>query len=190
MQLLQKMKLRGQASGVLGSALKSAGLPVERNPAPKTIAHLRVSSWSSGAWINPSWALRLGLGLMYIYSGYDLFYNPQHWYGFVPQWFSSGVTSLVSIEAYLRFQGVGEFIIGLLFLAWFSGAWGVRIASALAVLEMALIIIFVGIDPITFRDIGLLGAAIAILGISFQETRTDLVRDRDRGLAGSTNQEH
>ena len=120
--------------------------------------------------IRPEWALRLGLGLMYIYSGYDLFANPQHWYGFIPQWFSrllGGGTGV--INAYLRLQGAGEFIIGLLFLAWFSGKWGLRAAAILAALEMALIILFVGIDPITFRDIGLLGAATAVLIISFKE---------------------
>lgn len=118
---------------------------------------------------HPEWALRLGLGLMYLYSGYDLFYNPQHWYGFVPKWFSQAVTQAAPIEAYLRFQGIAEFIIGLLFLAWFSGRWGVRIATIAATLEMALILLFVGIDPITFRDIGLLGAAMALLIISFQK---------------------
>lgn len=114
----------------------------------------------------PEWALRLGLGLMYIYSGFDLFYYPHHWYGFVPRWFSQIVNQVSSIDGYLRLQGVGEFVIGLLFLAWFGGKLGVRIASILAVLEMALIIVFVGIDPITFRDIGLLGAAVAIFVIS------------------------
>ena len=118
--------------------------------------------------LNPAWPLRLGLGFMYIYSGYDLFSNPQHWYGFVPQWLSQAATQIVSVEAYLRLQGMGEIILGLLFLAWFSGQWGVRIASILAALEMALILIFIGIDPITFRDIGLLGAALALLILSFR----------------------
>lgn len=130
--------------------------------------------------IKPEWSLRLGLGLMYVYSGYDLFYNPQHWYGFVPQWFSQAVTTTISIETYLRMQGVGEFIIGLLFLAWFSGVWGVRAASILAVLEMALILVFVGIDPITFRDIGLLGAATALFIISVSVPRDIQRQFRDK----------
>ena len=111
--------------------------------------------------IHPIWPLRLGLGAMYLYSGYDLFANPQHWYGFVPQWFSRAVTQTISLDGYLRFQGIGEGLIGFLFLAWFLGAWGVRIAASLAAIEMALILAFVGIDPITFRDVGLLGAALA-----------------------------
>lgn len=121
--------------------------------------------------LNPVWVLRLGLGLMYLYSGYDLFANPQHWYGFVPKWLSQAVLAVGPIELYLKLQGIGELIIGLLFLAWFAGRWVVRVAAVLATIEMVLILIFVGIDPITFRDIGLLGAAAALLILSF-ESRT------------------
>ena len=120
--------------------------------------------------IQPGWALRLCLGLMYLYSGTDLFYRPDNWLGFLPPWFSHVVANVVSLETYLRFQGIAEFCIGLLLLAWFSGKWGVRIASVLAFFEMSFILIFVGIDPITFRDIGLLGGALALIIISFKES--------------------
>jgi len=120
--------------------------------------------------ISPEWALRIGLGLMYLYSGYDLIANPQHWYGFVPKWLYQVVTQISSIEAYLRLQGAIELTIGVLFLAWFWGRWGVRIASIVTLTEMVLIMIFVGIDPITFRDIGLLGGVLALLIISFNSS--------------------
>lgn len=119
--------------------------------------------------LNPAWALRLGLGLMYIYSGYDLFYNPQHWYGFLPLWLKEISMQVASIEAYLMLQGAGEFIIGLLLIGWFSGKLGVRVAAALATIEFFFILIIIGIDPITFRDIGLLGGSLALLIMSFQE---------------------
>lgn len=122
--------------------------------------------------IKPEWTLRLGLGLMYLYSGYDIFYNPRSWVNFVPTWFSQGISPILPIDTYLRFQGVGEFIIGLLFLAWFFGKWGLRVAAIIATIEMASILLFVGVDLITFRDIGLLGAAIAILIISFKKDGT------------------
>ncbi len=114
--------------------------------------------------LKPEWALRLGLGAMYLYSGYDFIANPQHWYGFVPQWFSRAIVPAVfpSIDTYLRFQGAGEFLLGFLFLAWFLPRSVLKLAAAAAALEMALILYFVGIDPITFRDIGLLGAALAL----------------------------
>ena len=129
--------------------------------------------------LNPVWPLRLGLGLMYLYSGYDLFTYPHHWYGFVPQWFSRSVTSIVSIDTYLRLQGIGELAIGLLFLAWFAGRWGVRIAALLMTVEMALILLFVGVDPITFRDIGLLGAAAAMLVLSWQKEEREARNTHD-----------
>ena len=114
--------------------------------------------------IKPEWALRIGLGLMYLYSGFDLFYNPARWRGFAPGWISRAIP----VDIFLRTQGIGEIILGLLFLAWFSGRIGVLIASALSAFEMFLILIFVGVNPITFRDVGLLGAAIASLSLGFK----------------------
>ena len=112
--------------------------------------------------ISPEVPLRLGLGLMYLYSGYDLIANPRHWYGFIPQWLSRAATEVASVEAYLRAQGIGELFIGVLLLAWFLPRRVGAAAAFGAALEMGLILIFVGIDPITFRDIGLLGAALTL----------------------------
>lgn len=119
--------------------------------------------------INPLWPLRLGFGLMYIYSGYDLFYHPKSWLWAVPSWFAEIISPIISIEAFIRFQGIIEFGMALLLLAWFSGRWGVRAAGIFSTLEMAAILLFSGIDAITFRDIGLLGGSAALLILSFRE---------------------
>jgi cobalamin biosynthesis protein CobD/CbiB len=111
----------------------------------------------------PDFWLRLGIGLMYLYSGFDLFVNPQHWYGFVPQWLSQSLISYLTIENYLKIQGAGEFLLGLIILAWFLPKFLVQSAVILAILEMILILLFIGIDPITFRDIGLLGGSLALI---------------------------
>lgn len=113
--------------------------------------------------LTPQIFLRLGLGIMYVYSGADLFFNPQHWYGFVPAWFTRFLLPVISVDTYLAMQGVGEILIGLVFLAWLAPRWLVWKVAFLAALEMALILMFIGVDPITFRDIGLLGAALALL---------------------------
>lgn len=113
--------------------------------------------------INPAWALRIGLGITYLYSGYDLFYHPASWIWAVPTWYAHAVTSVFSLEAYLRFQGVAELIIGFLFIAWFSGKRGAQVGAVFAIVEFLFILIFVGVNQITFRDIGLLGAALALL---------------------------
>lgn len=121
--------------------------------------------------LKPEWPLRIGLGLMYVYSGYDIFVHPTAWYWALrplPQFLHVLINNQIGINAYLRVQGVGEIILALLFLAWFLPRGVVRFASALAALEMALILWFVGIDAVTFRDIGLLGATVALFVISFQ----------------------
>ena len=112
--------------------------------------------------ISPEMPLRTGLGLMYLYSGYDLMVNPAHWYGFAPQWFLDIVGLVLSQDAYLRMQGVGEFVMGLALLAWFLPRGIVHVVSLLAILEMTGILFFAGIDLITFRDLGLLGGALTL----------------------------
>ena len=118
--------------------------------------------------INPLNFLRVGMGLMYLYSGYDLIFNPQHWYGFVPSWFYKVIVQFLSVEGYLKIQGLGELVVGILFLCLFNKTWTVQITALLAVVEMVLILLFVGVDPITFRDIGLLGGALTLLTFSLQ----------------------
>lgn len=115
---------------------------------------------------SPGLVLRLGLGLTYLYSGFQLFSQPGLWRSFLPIWYANFIDGILPVETYLRLQGVTEVVMGLLFLAWFSGGWGVRIAAAYMVLEMAFILAFTGIDLITFRDIGLLAAALALLIIT------------------------
>ncbi len=119
--------------------------------------------------IHAEFPLRVGLGFMYLYSSYDIFYHTQNWKGYIPEWFFHLVVPVMSIDLYLKIQAVGEFAIGLLFFAWFLGKWGVRVAAILSSVEMAAILLMVGIDNIIFRDLGLLGASLALLIISFQE---------------------
>lgn len=112
--------------------------------------------------IGPAWVLRIGLGVTYLYSGTSLIANPEFWYGFLPGWFSFFVTQLVEVNIYLRVQGVIEVFVGTLFLAWFFKAWALRIALLYSIFGLSVILTFFGIDLITFRDLGLLGAAIAL----------------------------
>lgn len=109
------------------------------------------------------WILRAGLGLTFLYSGWDLIANPYNWYGFVPEWFAAMVTPIMSLEMFLSMQGIGELALAAAMIAWFLPRRVVRVAAALAVAHLFVIILAVGIDPVTFRDIGLLGAALALL---------------------------
>lgn len=124
--------------------------------------------------IKPEIPLRLGLGFMYLFSAYDIWTHPTAWYWALrplPQFAQFFIYNQIGIDNYLRIQAVGELTLAALFLLWFLPRRVVQFAAGLAALEMFLILLFVGIDAITFRDIGLLGAAAALfLIVSFSQT--------------------
>jgi len=110
------------------------------------------------------WILRIGLGLMYLYSGWGLFFHPDDWSFFVPGWMMDFLASVsIPLNTYLQFQGSFEFLVGLLLLLWFVRGWFIVGIATFAVLEMTAILIFTGIDIVTFRDIVILAAGLALL---------------------------
>jgi len=121
---------------------------------------------------SPEWILRVSLGVMYLYSGFDIMARPDIWEGFIPDWLYNGLGSDATVSLFLKAQGAIELGIALLFLAWFLGKWGVRLAAMLAAVEMALILVLLGVDSVTFRDIGLLGAALALFQLSTEPKPT------------------
>lgn len=121
--------------------------------------------------IKPEFVLRLSLAITYFYAGYSLLTSPKSWTQFVPFRFKEALASLdFPITAFVRAQGAMELLLALVFIIWLAPRRWVRFAALLSALEMALILIFTGIDLITFRDIGLLGAALAVFLI-YRERR-------------------
>ncbi len=112
--------------------------------------------------IHPAWPLRIGLGLMYLYSGIGFLHNPLDWQGFLPTGFAAVVERVIPLSAYLAFQGIGELALAAVFLGWFLPLMAVRIAAVAAALEFTGILFLTGLDLVTFRDIGLLGAALTL----------------------------
>ena len=114
------------------------------------------------------WALRLGFGFLFLYSGLDLVRHPTGWYWAVrplPLVVQNLIDNSIGIDRYLRMQGAVELIFALVFLMWFVPRWIVKIVSLLVALEMAAILLLVGLSGDTFRDIGLLGGALALFFI-------------------------
>jgi len=112
----------------------------------------------------PQFFLRLGLGAMFVYSGSDILLHPTGWIWAIrglPVAFQNAINA-VGVVNYLRVQGAGELLLAAAFLGWFLPFWTVRSAALLAAIEMAGILLFVGVDAQTFRDIGLFGAAMAL----------------------------
>src|SRR3989344_916771 len=129
--------------------------------------------------ITPEWALRAGLGAMYIYSGIDIVRHPTAWYWAVRplfKWFPASMRASLSqpeiMNRYLLLQGIIEFILAFILLAWFLPKFWARWAAFITTLEFAAILLLVPIDAITFRDIGLLGGASALWIILSQSVFT------------------
>ena len=99
--------------------------------------------------------LRLGLGLSLLYAGFDILRSPDTWIGYVPQW----VEMLgASREHFLAVHGIGEIVLGV---ALISSFW-LPVASLLVALDFLSILVFYGIDSVSFRDFGLMMAAFAL----------------------------
>lgn len=112
--------------------------------------------------LKPDLVLRTGLGLVFVYAGIMSFLSPENWIGFVPQW----VGNIVSPELFLSIHAGFEIILGL---ALITGIF-LPAASLIAFLDMFALLIFYGIDEVTFRDIGVLAAAIALYLITFEKS--------------------
>lgn len=96
---------------------------------------------------------------MYIYSGWSLFKTPTSWTQFVPLWLKNFLTDFnFPITAFVQVQGVVELIFSAILIIWFLPGRLVKWVAIFSTLEMALILWFSGVDLITFRDIGVLGA--------------------------------
>ena len=119
--------------------------------------------------IRTEWPLRLGCGFVNLYSGFFLLTEPKRYYKYVPGWLSYIANAIASLDAYLRLQGIGEMVIAICLLGWFFPRWCLRMAAMLLTAEMMLILVFAGVDAVTFRNIGLVGAAVALPMSSYQE---------------------
>lgn len=129
--------------------------------------------------------LRFSLGTMYLYSGYNLVAYPSAWYWVLPYWLREIIVQVIHPDTYVRMQGVLEIFMALVLLAWFVKPPMVKLVSLLSTLEF-LIIFTLALIPfseanflITFRDIGLFGAALALLIITFSQNLPKEIQDKN-----------
>lgn len=119
--------------------------------------------------LTPECSLRVGLGIMYFYSGIDILRHPTAWFWAVRplfKWFPDSVRASLTqpdfMKKFLMSQGVIEIIFAVILLAWFLPKKYAKWVAALTTLEMAGILFVIPIDAVTFRDFGLLGGALAL----------------------------
>lgn len=120
--------------------------------------------------INPEWILRISLAAMYVYSGLDLMGHPKSWHWAIrplPN-FIQEIINYFGIDLFLQTQGFVELIFAIVLVLWFLPKVFIMTVTALIAIEMALILILVGVDGVTFRDIGLLGASLSLYVIIYK----------------------
>lgn len=129
--------------------------------------------------VSPEWSLRIGIGIMYLYSGFDLILHPKAWTWALPYWTKQMMGEVMPVETYLQLQGGVEILMALCLLAWFLKQHRlIKYVALLSTLEMAgiLMLAFLPWNPnnflITFRDIGLLGGSLALTAILFQKNES------------------
>lgn len=105
--------------------------------------------------ITPAVLLRLGLGLVFLYAGIHALVDPESWIGFVPHW----ITSFVPAGVFLVTHSIFELVLGGILLV---GKWQLSLAAAITAADFTAIIVLYGVDDVTFRDFGLVMAALAL----------------------------
>lgn len=114
--------------------------------------------------LTPEWAIRITLGVMYLYSGIDIVRHPDAWTWAIrslPQ-FAQDIVGSIGINQFLYFQGILEIAFAVILLVWLMPKFLVKYVGLLSAIEMLAITLMVGIDPVTFRDIGLIGSGLAL----------------------------
>ncbi len=104
--------------------------------------------------LNPVLVLRIGLAAVFIYAGIHMFFDPQSWIGFVPDW----VDKILDRQTFLHIHSGIELLLGILLLL---GVF-LPFVSLVVFFDIVAILLFYGIDDITFRDFGLAMMALAL----------------------------
>ena len=103
----------------------------------------------------PSLLLRVGLAFVFLYAGIASLQQPLEWEGYVPH----VVSSMLGITNGLRVIAIGEIILGMWLL---TGKYAKYAAAVSALMFAGIILVNLNQLLITFRDIGLLFAALAL----------------------------
>src|SRR3990167_4346177 len=98
--------------------------------------------------------LRVAVAFPMIWAGVAQLTEPTNWIGFVP----TLLVDFVDPEAFLGIHSLTNLIIGAGLLI---GFWRVLFSGA-ATLSLLSILVFYGVDDITFRDVGLAVVALVV----------------------------
>lgn len=102
--------------------------------------------------------LRVGLAFVFIYSAVSGFSNPQAWVGFIPD-----IGNFITKAYLLFFSDVINLVLGLWLL---SGKKTFYVAVVSSIMLAGIVLTNLGALIITFRDVGLFFAAVALVTLS------------------------
>lgn len=103
--------------------------------------------------------LRLGLAFIFVYAGLASFLNPVEWAGYLPPF----VSTIISATVIVQIMGLVEIALA----AWLvSGKYLFYAAIASTVLLAGITAANLNLLIITFRDVGLVAAALALVLLS------------------------
>ncbi len=106
--------------------------------------------------------LRLGLAFSFLYVVVAAYLNPESWVGFIPAFIKDIFSERIILYWHLAFNS----LIGI----WLLINRKTFYAAVLACLNLATIIIFnFNAMDIVFRDVGLLGAAVALAFLTWKK---------------------
>lgn len=99
--------------------------------------------------------LRLGLAAVYLYAGISGLIDPQAWIGFMPQFVGKILPATTALLLFSIFQ--------IALSIWLLSGWKTRYAAILTALTTAaLMVVNLGALIVTFRDIAIIFAALAL----------------------------
>ena len=104
--------------------------------------------------------LRIALAAVFFWFGVHKFLQPEYWLNaWIPTWTIALVENIgIGATQFVYLNGILEILIGLSLL---TGVL-IKFFSLLGVVILLCIIIFIGISEVTIRDLGLLGALLAL----------------------------
>lgn len=108
--------------------------------------------------------LRIGLAITFFWIGVLIWKNPAGWATFIQPWAAALIPG--SIVFAMQQTAVLDMAVGVLLLIT-PLVW---LGALLGVLHLAIVLITVGVNDITIRDVGLLSATIALCIETFPES--------------------
>ena len=103
--------------------------------------------------------LRIGLGITFLWLGYQIWMEPLAWGSFMLPWAQGLIPG--SLESFMKSTAIGDMFLGL----WLFIGWRVWIPALLASLHLIGVLVTTtgSLELAVPRDIGLLAGTLAIL---------------------------